>query len=195
MINLVFFSFKFMNIFVELIETRGNGDIYFPFIIAITANYLGILMANITLKRFGRKCTISIGNILSALFSIMSAFAKNKDTNLCLIYYASAKIFSMCSHISLSIWMYELFPRSHCSQAINFCETLSQFCLIAVPVIIFYVCISLIRNIFIFHSILQFIYSFTNKLEQQNRNKNNTRYICIDLFDNFWNSLVNKWFT
>jgi MFS family permease len=132
--------------FNKLIETRGNGDIYFPFIIAITANYLGILMANITLKRFGRKCTISIGNILSALFSIMSAFAKNKDTNLCLIYYACAKIFSMCSHISLSIWMHELFPRSHCSQAINFCETLSQFCLIAVPLIIFYVCISLIQK-------------------------------------------------
>ncbi len=169
MINLVFFMSVLLILkiaFNKLIETRGNGDIYFPFIIAITANYLGILMANITLKRFGRKCTISIGNILSALFSIMSAFAKNKDTNLCLIYYASAKIFSMCSQISLSIWMHELFPRSHSSQAINFCEALSQFCLIAVPFIIFYVC----TKIFISHSILQFIFCFTNLLEQQNRN-------------------------
>jgi len=111
--------------------------------VVMIANYLGILMAHITLKRFGRKCTIAIGNILSALFSLMSAFAKNKDTNLCIIYFASAKVFLSCSYSSLSVWMYELLPLNHCYPAITLCQTLGQFGPIAVPFIIFYVCISL----------------------------------------------------
>ncbi|XP_054164738.1 beta-alanine transporter-like [Oppia nitens] len=127
---------------IEFSESRGNGDIYFPFLVAIIANYFGLLIAWITLKYFGRKYTISFGNILSAFFSLMSAFVKNKDINLCLIYYASAKVFQSSSQSCLQVWSHELLPLSHYYSVITFCETLSNLALISVPIVIFYVSFS-----------------------------------------------------
>ncbi|CAG2101310.1 unnamed protein product [Medioppia subpectinata] len=123
---------------IEFSESRGNGDIYFPFLVVIISNFMALVIARITLKRFGRKYTMTFGDILSALFSLMCAFVKHKDINLCIIYFASAKVFQSSSQYCLFIWSQELLPIPYYYSIIGLCETVSQLALISVPLIIFY---------------------------------------------------------
>ncbi|CAG2161903.1 unnamed protein product [Oppiella nova] len=120
----------------------------------------------------------------------MSAFVKNKDINLCIIYFASAKVFQSSSQNSLFIWSHELLPISYYYSVITLCETVSQLALISVPLIIFYskkkevivmngitlsLCLSIFGTLLLISALLGFTLPDTNHHKVSNSwHQNNT---------------------
>lgn len=113
-----------------------EGDLYLNFFLAVLADLMGLLVALIMLKRYGRRCSVFLCSAVGGMLSLIISTGRcSKKTSQVLYVVAKTTVSSSC--IILPLWSSELLPTVVRDLGQNMLEVLCYLSPVIIPLLIY----------------------------------------------------------